>query len=155
MVSGGTLSGTDIVLYFTCTTGSDCASATDPKRPTAAPGCSSPATFCVQGEADVDLTTPAAEPHIVVWVDRTAVVTGTTKTERALVRIAGQGDIGLGGNVYVWAGGIEIQGTGGGINFSVDGTMLGDTIDVAGRGTYEVEWDENFAPKILDIALVE
>jgi hypothetical protein len=164
MVSGGVLIGdggipdpadpdafadeTDVVLYFTCTTGSEC---NGTARPPGAPGCSpegSPvaATFCIQGNGLVGLSAPEVLPHILLWVDRTADAEGTT-----LIRIAGNVDITFDGHIYAWAGEVQIQGQGDGLNFNSTGTILGDTLDFAGLGTYTVTWDDEFPPPLVDI----
>jgi hypothetical protein len=156
VATGGTLTGTEVVLYFTCDNVSASCEDSVLSRPasTSGAGCSSPATFCVQGQAALNLTGPGVAPNIVIWVDRTAVVSAPGEV---LLRIAGQGDVDVGGHIYVWAGEIEIQGTAGTFSFEQNGTTLGDTIDIGGQGVYTVTWDENFPPPfvITFIALVE
>jgi hypothetical protein len=168
MVSGGTLMGdgglpdpvdpdndtfenTDVVLYFTCATGTECGG-TDRPRDLSDAGCSAPATFCIQGDGLVALSAPEVLPHILLWVDRTADAEG-----EELIRVAGQGEITFDGHIYAWAGEVEIQGTGSGLNFNQNGTILGDEIEFAGQGTYTVTWDEDFPPPLIVtfIALVE
>jgi hypothetical protein len=167
MVDGGSLlggyapdgtrlpAGAGVVLYFTCSTGDECGGS---GRPPAALGCSVEpakpgvaATFCIQGDSTVKLGAPEALPHIVVWVDRTAVAA----TEEALVRLAGSGDLTFDGHVYAWSGEVIIQGSGTGLNVNQTGTVLGDTIDIGGSAAYNITWDDQFAPRITSLALVE
>jgi hypothetical protein len=168
MVNGGTLIGeggtdpatlesTDVVLYFTCLTGFDCGNTERPRDLFLEPGpgglsCNGHATFCIQGDGFVALSAPEVLPHILLWVDRYADAEG-----EELIRIAGTGNITFDGHIYAWSGEVEIQGQGGGLNFDQSGTILGDTIEFAGQGTYTVTWDDEFPPPIITttIALVE
>jgi len=153
MATNGSIVGDEVLLYFTCQGADTCEGATvkAPAPMDGSAGCSVPATFCVQGQANLNLTAPDGEPHIVIWVDRTAEIAAGV----SLIRIAGQGTVVIEGHIYNWGGGIEIQGQGGGFNFTINGTILGDTIDIAGQGQYSVTWDEEFAPKIFTQSLIE
>jgi hypothetical protein len=172
MVSGGMLIGeggppdpidpendtfeeTDVVLYFTCATGTECGGTDRPRaldQGVPGGGCSEEATFCIQGNGLVALSAPESLPHILLWVDRTADAEG-----EVLIRVAGEGDITFDGHIYAWSGEVQIQGQGTGLNFNQTGTILGDTLDFAGQGTYTVTWDDEFPPPILitRIGLVE
>jgi hypothetical protein len=158
--SGATITGEDVVLYFTCSSGVSCNGG-------------EPDPFNVSGgnvalsalKCDFDETSPDAgdyptcpepeqEPRIVIWVDRTAVQTGSGFSA-ALVSLNGNGAVTLGGNVYNWGGTVFLSGTGNADNWTVDGTILGHRIEFGGNATYNINWDEEFAPKITEIALVE
>jgi hypothetical protein len=160
MANGGTLmtptagSNPGVVLYFTCASGA-CDGTNRPRDLQTNPGpgglaCNGHATLCIQGSAVVDLTAPAELPHILLWVDRDAAAEG-----QELIRLAGVGSMDFDGHVYAWGGEVEIQGQGTSFNVDIIGTVLGDTIEMAGQGTYTVTWDEDFAPRITSLALVE
>jgi len=150
MATGGKVIGDDVVLYFTCPNGDSCADSTV-TRPVVASGCSTQATFCVQGKAWLDITSPEEIPHIAVWVDRTA----TAPPGESFVRMAGQGNLNVDGHIYALGGGVQIQGQNASFNFVLNGTILGDTINISGQGVYTVNWSEEFAPKIYILAFVE
>jgi hypothetical protein len=154
MVSGNSarlLSSGSVVVYMTCSSGNSCAGASV-KVPPQAPGCSTSATFCLQGGSGstVNLTGPSAEPGIVIWVDRTAQANNTP-----MVRIAGQGSITIDGNVYDISGTVQFQGQGSGQVINLTGTIVADKIEFTGQATYNVTWDADLAPKRLDPELVE
>jgi hypothetical protein len=72
-----------------------------------------------------------------------------------MVRIAGQGTISISGNIYAIASTVTLQGQGSGQNISLTGTIVGDKIVFTGEATYNVTWDADLAPKVLDYALID
>jgi hypothetical protein len=136
-----------VLIYMTCAAGASCGGAVPPQ----APGCSTAATFCLQGGSgsSIDLTGPTSEPKAVIWVDRTA---GAYNTP--MVRIAGQGVIAIDGNIYAISSTVQLQGQGGAV-VELNGTVIADKIHFSGQATYNVTWDAELAPKIVSLALIE
>jgi Flp pilus assembly protein TadG len=161
MVSGNSpklLSSGPVLLYMTCQTGTACcpSSGSCTNVPPQAPGCSTVASFCLQGGegSTVAISGPASEPQAVIWVDRTAAC-DTATDDLPKVRIAGQGSIDLDGNIYAIGCKVELQGQGDAQVVSLAGTVVADKIDFGGQATYNVTWDEDIAPKDLSYGLIE
>jgi Flp pilus assembly protein TadG len=157
MVSGNSsrLIANDALLYFTCATGQECGGSQAPASMQPL-GCSDPATFCLQGGSGSAATIvgPSTTPGIAIWVDRTAGPPAAVNN-RTMVRIAGQGTISISGNIYAITSTVTLQGQGSGQNISLTGTIVGDKIVFTGEATYNVTWDADLAPKVLDYALID
>jgi hypothetical protein len=154
MVAGNSpqlLSSGPVVIYMTCATGNSCQQAAV-KVPPRATGCSTQATFCLEGgdSGTINVEGPTTDPGIVIWIDRTAQTNNIP-----MIRIAGQGAITIDGNLYAISATVEFQGQGAGQNVDITGTIIGDKITFAGRATYNVTWDADLAPKITDLAIIE
>jgi hypothetical protein len=150
-VNGGSLTGTDVLLYFTCATGDQCDGQIGGGFTVTGGDLHLSAMQCGQDGVPA-CPDPAQEPYIVIWVDRTA---EQINVSQPLVDLGGNGDMTIDGHIYNWNGGIEFRGTADGGNRSINGTVLGDRVDFSGDTTYTVTWDEDFAPRIGVISLVE
>jgi hypothetical protein len=144
------ITGEEVLFYFTCsdsvteccpTSETDCTQAVDEAAP-----------FDMNG-GSIDVSGPDEDPHIVIWIDRTS--RAPQPATKCHVYLIGNGAMSIAGHVYSWNGCVSIGGTSDGSNRIFDGTILGDKIEFSGNATYNINWDNEFAPKIFIPTLVE
>jgi hypothetical protein len=144
------ITGNGVVFYFTC---SDAVTVCcPPSEPDCTQNADEAAPFEMNG-GTINVSAPDSDPHIVIWIDRTS--RAPSPANKCHVYLIGNGGMSIAGHVYSLNGCVSIGGTSDGSNRSFDGTILGDKIEFSGNATYNINWDEDFAPKIFIPTLIE
>jgi Putative Flp pilus-assembly TadE/G-like len=143
-VNGGTFTGTDVLLYSTC-------SSTRPNPCDAANPDATPGDMLFAGGATVSLSGRDDHAHMVIWVDRTA---APQNPDHPLVRFLGNTAGGIDGRVYNYHGTVEIGGTNDTV-MTINMSVVADHIDMHGDTTFNIPYDPILAPPIFTMSLTD
>ena len=147
------ITGTNVLFYLTCR---DVTSITKECCPPSEPLCSGNDdrvdAFEMNG-GSINVSAPAGDPHIVIWVDRTSVE--PQPAVKSFVYLIGNGGMNIAGHIYSWPGRVSVGGTSDGSNRTFDGTILGDKVEFSGNATYNINFNQDLAPKFFLPSLIE